>query len=936
VTPIDPRLLAVARARLPGAPPPPRDGWAAHLESVVSTGLAGLFSSSAAAGLIDIDAPMATRLQQQLYSEAVRAVQLEGELVRLSPAFEHLGAVVLKGPVLAHGAYLDPILRPFTDLDLLVAGHRVPEAIELFTTYGYQRTRPEPAPGFDTRVGKATMLEHPGGVVIDLHRTLVAGNLGEGIDVEELLAARRDVRVGANTVPAPSWEAHLVECSLHAVVGDGLARPLSLRDIAEVVHHPSLDAGEAADMAVRWQVWEPVACGLRAARESLCIELPDDLAVLADQGADVAPAPAPVRSPRSRLDELRGGDLRRRRTLARSLVAPSAEFPAPPLHHSNAGPAPSAQQSNGGPASLAHLDALEPAPPPVGATAPELASPAATVPTPPTPPALPSPTTSPLTTVGFTERSAPAPLPTVARRAAGANHAGGVSGGRQAAWTQARPPRQGTARTGSRQATSRAREGPSDDDGDSDGDGTWPPASDPDPTRGTGDAPPAANGLALGFAGGGLLAITAISSQLGNNSAGLVLVPLGSLLLAGAASRRIARRHPDEAWVGRLLVLGVLVKLTASYLRYQTAVGGYGGVADAVDYDDFGRRFAAAWLNGSSAPELADLRQHNFIRWFTGHVYYMFGSNMVAGFFVFGLLALVGSYLWYRATVDTIPGVDKRLYLGLVLFVPSIAFWPSSIGKEALMQLSIGMIALATAHALNLRLARGLVLGAAGGWVLWMVRPHLLALVTVAAGFAYLAGRVRASDHGVRSLVGRPVGLIVIAFLMALTVTQGAEFLGIEDLSLSSIEAELDEQTERSAQGDSRFDNGGNSLNPIYLPQRATTVLLRPFPWETDSSLQLLSSLESTLLAVLIVSRLPSLGSALARARSSPFLLFCWVLVTLYAASFSSFANFGLLVRQRSLVLPALFALVAVRTAARPRSSVPTPAVVTGGARAVS
>jgi hypothetical protein len=40
--------------------------------------------------------------------------------------------------------------------------------------------------------------------------------------------------------------------------------------------------------------------------------------------------------------------------------------------------------------------------------------------------------------------------------------------------------------------------------------------------------------------------------------------------------------------------------------------------------------------------------------------------------------------------------------------------------------------------------------------------------------------------------------------------------------------------------------------------------------------------------------------------------LFCWVFTAIYAMAFSSFSNFGLLVRQRSLVLPALYVLVAV------------------------
>jgi hypothetical protein len=177
---------------------------------------------------------------------------------------------------------------------------------------------------------------------------------------------------------------------------------------------------------------------------------------------------------------------------------------------------------------------------------------------------------------------------------------------------------------------------------------------------------------------------------------------------------------------------------------------------------------------------------------------------------------------------------------------------------------------------------------------------------------AYIVGRLGDRQGGLGSLLSRPVGIIAVALLMAFSIGQGAEFLGIESLSLSSIEEELDEQTERSAQGGSQFDNGDNSLNPLNLPWKAVTVLLRPFPWEIDTNLQLLASLESALLAVFIALRLPSLRAALARCRTTPFLLYCWILTGLYAMTFSSFANFGLLVRQRSLVLPALFVLLSI------------------------
>jgi hypothetical protein len=950
MTQIDPFLLDVARAGLPGVTPPPRDGWEEHLDSVMGQGLAGLFSASAAAGMVDIDARMAGRLQRHLEAEAIRAVQLEGELIRLAPALEHLGAVVLKGPILAHAAYPDPLLRPFTDLDVLVPGDRVAHATSVFATYGYERTQPEPVPRYDARVGKAVTLRHPGGVVIDLHRTLAAGNAGEGIDVHELLGARRQIAVGSHPVPAPSWEAHLVECTLHAVVGDGLARPLSLRDIAEVVHHPSLDPAAAAELALRWQVAELAGLGLRAARDGLGLELPNALAALAHRAELGPPASEQVRAIRSRLEELRHGDLRRRATLARSLVAPSPDFlrwahgsaPLPRLYgrrwrslYDRVLEARQAEAS--GSPSPAPLAAEAPAPP--SSTSEAQASETSRLETlSAPPPALPVVATKSVAPVPVARPSG-ASLPTFDRRATGGDPGHAAPASRQQTWSRARPPRQGGANGTNGRGPDATSGGSGDhasenDDGQrgGDDDGSGPPAGGAgaaaDHLRAMGAAPPARNGLAFGVAGGVVLAITVAGVQLGANGHGAVLVPLAAILLALAASRRITRLHPDEAWVGRWLVLGVAAKLTASYVAYLTLVQSYEGVGDATGYDSFGREFAAAWLGDGTAPELPDLRRTNFLRWFTGVVYYLFGSNMVTGFFVFGLLALVGSYFWYRAAVVAVPGVNKRLYLGLVLFAPSIVYWPAYIGKEALMQLGIGTVALGTAHLLRQRLVKGLVVATAGGWPLWVVRPHLLALVTVAAGCAYVAGRVRVGDQGVRSLLARPVGLLAVVLLAAFTVSQGAKFLGMEDLSLSSIEAELDEQTERSTTGGSEFDNDGNSLNPILLPQGAVTVLLRPFPWETERPLQLLASLESVVLAGLVIVRLPSLRTALSRARSTPFLLYCWVLTILYAATFSSFANFGLLVRQRSLVLPALFVLLAVCAQPRMVRRPETPAMV--------
>ncbi len=411
----------------------------------------------------------------------------------------------------------------------------------------------------------------------------------------------------------------------------------------------------------------------------------------------------------------------------------------------------------------------------------------------------------------------------------------------------------------------------------------------------------------------GLVATTIIGTRVfGQNSLGVVLLPIAGVVAAMAFGQRCARLRPDEPWLPRLLLLGTIAKLTGSYLRYVTLTDAYGGVGDATRYDVDGRKFVAAWVGErASAPVLTDLRQTNFIRWLTGIVYYLFGQSLLGGFLLFGLLAMIGNYFWYRALVDAVPYANRRLFLLFMLFAPSVVFWPSSLGKEALMQLGVGALAWATSLLLNGHFPRAVPALLGGGWLLWVVRPHLLALVAVAGAAPYFVGQIR--QRSMPSFVTRPIGMAVIGLMVVFAVVSGARYLGVNTFSLNALEVQLNDRTARSSEGGSAFSTGGSTLSPLKLPIGLVTVLFRPFPWEARSAFQLLASLESAALIALIFTRLDSFRYAFRRWRREPFLLYCVILLLLYGLAFSAFANFGLISRQRSLVLPALYALIAVQ-----------------------
>ncbi len=316
------RLASLAAQGLPGAPALAPDGWDPHVDEVVAAGFASLLLRAVAAGEVALGPDARDQLRRRTEDEAQMTVRLEAELVRLAPVLERHGGVVLKGAGLAHGAVADPATRPSSDLDLLVAPRSVELVLRDLARLGYRRPRPEPSPHYAARVAKATVVEHPTGLLVDLHRTITLGAAGERIDVDELLAGRTLVTAGPLAIPVPAWEAHLVVVALHAAVGDGLRRLRSIRDVALVAHHPELDPVEALALADRWGVAEAVHRALAAVDQRLGVALPPTLASAATR----AGAPVALAGPRHRAEQLRAADLRARATLVRSLVAPAPAF----------------------------------------------------------------------------------------------------------------------------------------------------------------------------------------------------------------------------------------------------------------------------------------------------------------------------------------------------------------------------------------------------------------------------------------------------------------------------------------------------------------------------------------------------------------------------------------------------------------------------------
>ncbi len=415
--------------------------------------------------------------------------------------------------------------------------------------------------------------------------------------------------------------------------------------------------------------------------------------------------------------------------------------------------------------------------------------------------------------------------------------------------------------------------------------------------------------IALGAAVGVSYALIwswALSSQTYNIYGALAIVPVVVAINLLLVAHTITR-HPDEPWLPTVLVLGLVAKLVATFGRYLVAYVVYGGQADAERYNVHAAYQHKLWRQGEIVWEMSGKQGTDMMEIITTAVYTVIGGSPLAGFFVFASLAYWGAYLLYRAFRTAVPTADHRRYALLVFFLPSMLYWPSSIGKESWLMLFVGVTALGAAR--HFRRERGaarlLVAGAIG---LTMVRPHVAVLLFAAL---FVAEMLRPTGGTVAGLVRKFGAFIVLGGAAVLLTRASAQFLGIDDISAQAINETIDWTSSQTQQGGSEFTPVPLS-SPLGVPMAFVTLLFRPFLFEAHNAQMVMHSLEALFLLGLTVlswSRLRQLPRML---REHPFLWFALVTVIAYSLAFAEFGNFGILARQRVLMLPFFLMLLAL------------------------
>ena len=406
----------------------------------------------------------------------------------------------------------------------------------------------------------------------------------------------------------------------------------------------------------------------------------------------------------------------------------------------------------------------------------------------------------------------------------------------------------------------------------------------------------------------------------------MFLVPMLILATAPALARQAARER--DRMLFWMLLAALLLKLAGAIVRYVIAIKVYGGFVDAVDYHLYGAEIAANFRAGHFDTGLESLTSTDFIRFFTGLMYTVIGPSPYAGFLLYSWLAFWGMFYAYRAFTIAVPGGNRHSYARLLFFLPSMLYWPSSIGKDAWMLFALGLAAFGLARILTGWTWRGLVITAVGLWMAAVVRPHVAGMAAIGIAVAYMVGRPQ--RRGGYSWVIKLAALPAMVVLAVVLLGQTAAFLEKQGLDPEDgVTSVFEQNASRTSKGGSSYEGAPPGTSPALLPWAAVTILFRPFLFEAHNAQAAVTALESTVLLGLAIARWRPILRTVRRFRRLPYVTFVVVYGLLFVVAFSSIGNFGIIARERVQLLPFFFVLLAAPGVGARRLRPPAPSTPT-------
>lgn len=391
---------------------------------------------------------------------------------------------------------------------------------------------------------------------------------------------------------------------------------------------------------------------------------------------------------------------------------------------------------------------------------------------------------------------------------------------------------------------------------------------------------------------------------MGYNELAFVILSAVALAVTAAVAGRGGR-----AWIApKLLVLGMALRVVGSMARYEVLFQYYGGLGDAVRYYQQGLELARMVWSFQLSPFSLDYWVASGQWWGTlflvrisGLAVTALGPTLRGEFLAFAAVSFVGLYYIAKALRNSQPDPRSHHRFAAWLWLwPSIWFWPSSVGKEAILTLAVG---LATYGYVGRGRGLAWVHLVAGLALAFCIRPHVAAVLAVAALAAHWLGSWD------RVTIRRLAEVVLVLILAFVALAGMREQLGLADADLEGVKEFVQYRSQQTLSGGSQIATV--PLGPHGIPIAFVNVWMRPFPWDVHNATAAISALEMLVFWGFVIYRRRAVWLALKSWRRHRLLLFALPLLVIYTLMIGlAFSNLGIIARQRVLVFPFMIAFL--------------------------
>ncbi len=288
-----------------------------------------------------------------------------------------------------------------------------------------------------------------------------------------------------------------------------------------------------------------------------------------------------------------------------------------------------------------------------------------------------------------------------------------------------------------------------------------------------------------------------------------------------------------------------------------------------------------------------------------------FNSYLSMGM-VFSFIALLGSHQLYRIFSFSFPAISGQVGIACFL-IPGVCFWSSGLMKDPLSFGAMGLLmgACYDIFTQKKRILVSILIGIISFYIIYIIKPYILvAFFPALIVFIFTRWSINFHSLYLRRLMfvlmlgmGAAMGFL---FYNYFTSDSGLEQFGSEKI-LEQIEKQRGVyELYESSKGGSFFSLGSEQP-ALQFPLAFIATYYRPFLFEVDNPVMLLSALEAFLLLLFTIYVFVKVG-VLRFFRIiffNPFTFFCFLFSLFFGIAVGlSTANFGTLARYKIPAMP--------------------------------